>query len=1011
MEFRLLGPLEVCDDGGLIAVSAGGQRALLAALLLKAGRVVRVDDLIDVLWDAEPPRFARGSLQNHVRRLRQSLGDAGHDLIRTHEQGYLIGVEPGGLDVTSFESLLTGATVAARSGSWATAAADARAALALWRGEPLADVGSAVLAEREVPRLAEMRLQAAEVSLDAELNLGHYADVISELRQLVAVHPLRERMYALLMLALYRDGRQGEALAAYQQARDALIDELGTEPGSALRELHQQILRADLALMVTSPARDAVARPGPDIPRELPAAVPHFAGRVQELAALNSLLDQAGGQAPAAMVISAIDGTAGVGKTALAVHWAHRVAGRFPDGQLYVNLCGYDPGKPMAAADALAGFLRSLGVPGADIPAETQERAARYRSLLAGRRVLVLLDNAREADQVRPLLPGSTGCLAVVTSRDTLGGLVVREGAKRLDLDLLPLAEAVSLLTVLIGERALADRAATRMLATRCARLPLALRVAAELAAIRRDVPLAALTAELADQQRRLDLLDSAGDHLTAVRAVFSWSRRHLDPEAARIFGLLGCHPGADFDRYAAAALAGATAAQAGQTLGVLARAHLIQPAGPGRFGLHDLLRAYAAELAGKQNGEQGERAAIGRLLDHYLFTAATAMDILYPGERERRPRVPRPTTPVPPVDTAAVAKDWLDGHRPALIAVAAHAAGGGWPSHAIKLSETLYRYLEVGSYYTEITTICRHARRAARGLGDRNAEATALNSMTLVDLRQGRYERAAGRLGQVLAAYRQTGNLVGEARALGNLGIAEYLRGRYKQATGRHQRALALYRRIGDQTGESRALNNLGLVELRRGRYGPAAGHLQQALDLYRQIGNLTGQVGALANLGLVHLRQERYGEATGYLRQALDVSERASDPSGRAYALTISASIDLRQGRHERAGRQYRQALELCQRIGDLAGEADAHNGLGDLFVAIGQPGDARDQHTAALELTRQIGDRYEQARALTGLGAGYASLGDHDQARQHWQRALAIYTELGTPEAGRIAALLDG
>jgi hypothetical protein len=344
-------------------------------------------------------------------------------------------------------------------------------------------------------------------------------------------------------------------------------------------------------------------------------------------------------------VISAIGGTAGVGKTALAVHWAHRVAGRFPDGQLYVNLRGYDPDQPVPAADALRGLLRSLGVPGQDIPPETAERAAHYRSLLAGRRVLVVLDNARSADQVRPLLPGNPACAVVVTSRDALSGLVARDGAARLDLEVLALAEAVALLRTLIGARVDAEPEAAAELASQCCRLPLALRVAAELATSRTGRSLASLTAELADLGARLDLLEADSDPLTQVRTVFSWSCRQLDAETAQAFRLLGLHPGPDLEPYAAAALAGTTVHQAQRILAALTRAHLIQPVSPGRHGMHDLLRGFARELSATWDGGQEQHAALTHLLDHHLHTAAVAMDIMFPAERQRQPRIPQPAT------------------------------------------------------------------------------------------------------------------------------------------------------------------------------------------------------------------------------------------------------------------------------------------------------------------------------------------------------------------------------
>ena len=406
------------------------------------------------------------------------------------------------------------------------------------------------------------------------------------------------------------------------------------EPLPWLRPRLARALRVSadrLEMLLGGPARSTRGpgmerRDGASVPRQLPAAVADFTGRAAELQALTRILDEVGKGVPGTVVISALGGSAGVGKTALAVQWAHQVAGRFPDGQLYVNLRGYDPDRPMPAADALAGFLHGLGVPGQDIPPGEAERAARYRSLLVGRKLLVVLDNAGSVEQVRPLLPGSPSCAVVVTSRDSLAGLVARDGATRLEVDLLPPADAADLLRAVIGQRAEDDPGAAGTLAAQCCRLPLALRVAAELAIARPGVPLADLAAELADQQWRLDLLDAGGDPHTAVRAVFSWSYRHLDDDSARAFRLAGLHPGPDFEPCAVAALIGTTLEQARPALDALARAHLIHPAGGGRYGMHDLLRAYARELADASDGEEEQNAALTRLFDHYLHTADTSV-------------------------------------------------------------------------------------------------------------------------------------------------------------------------------------------------------------------------------------------------------------------------------------------------------------------------------------------------------------------------------------------------
>jgi DNA-binding SARP family transcriptional activator len=980
LEFCLLGPVMVRCDGAALPVPRGRQRALLAVLLLNAGRVVSVSEIADTLWGSAPLPSAEATVRNYVKRLRRVLGDAGQARIVTRSPGYLIRVEPSELDVIQFEAGLDRARNAARDGSWAAAAEHARDALALWRGEPLADVESQALALGEIPRLVELRLQAAELRMDAELRLGRPSAVVAELERLAAAHPLRERLHGLLMLALYRDGRPAEALAAYQHVRQVLVAELGTEPGADLRELHRQILTTGPVLADAEPAqrpaaaaRRAGARPAPVVPRELPGPVPQFVGRAAELAGLTGMLDRASAQQPQTLVISAIAGMAGVGKTALAVQWAHQVADRFPDGQLHVNLRGYDPGQPVPAGDALAGFLRSLGVAEQDIPAETGERAARYRSLLAGRRMLIMIDNAADAEQVRPLLPGSPGCVAVVTSRDALAGLVARDGAGRLDLGLLPPAEAVGLLRALIGPRVDAEPEATATLAGYCARLPLALRVAAERAAISADLSLAEVTSELADQQERLDRLDAAGDRLTAVRTVFSWSVRHLDEAAARAFRLLGLHPGADFDAYAAAALTDSTLRQARRLLDRLARAHLIQPARPGRYGLHDLLRAYAAGQAAAQDSEQDRGAALTRLFDHYLATAAHAASTLFRADPDQ-PALAQPAGPVPPFTSPAAALAWLDVHRSTLVAVAAHAADHGWPGHAIGLAATIFRYPDVG-HFSDAAAMHSHARRAAAQAGDRTAEAAALTMLGTADAARGHLHQAARHLEQALALCRANGDRIGEARALGRLGHAVYCQGHYQQSAGYHQQALTIYLETGDHAGEAVELHQLGVVDLRQGRYEQAAGQLRRSLTFFRDAGFRSGEAAVLGNLGELELRQGHYVQAAGHLRRSLGLGRETGSRLCQAQALAYLGLCELRQGRGRQAIGLLRRSLALHRQAGNPSGQAEALNGLGEAFLATSQAGQAGARHAAALALAIQCGDKQEQARAHSGLASAAA------------------------------------
>jgi DNA-binding SARP family transcriptional activator/tetratricopeptide (TPR) repeat protein len=977
MQFGLLGPLVVRCGETVVAVQAGKQRAVLAALLLNANRVVPVDALAETLWGSAVPPSARVTVQNNVARLRKALGQEGRSRIRTQARGYVISVDTSELDVTQFETLLGAARQAARDGLWDAAAAEARAGLALWRGEPLADVESELLTSREVPRLADLRLQAVEMRVEADLHLGRHAEVSGELRQLTAAHPLRDHLHALLMLALYRAGRQGEALAAYQAARRVLAEELGTEPGPELRSLHQQVLAADPALDL-SESEPPAAGPEPAAPRELPAGVRHFTGRAGELAALTSLLDE-----PAAgrgiVVISAIGGTAGVGKTALAVQWARQVAGRFPDGQLYVNLRGYDQGEPVPAADALAGFLRTLGVPGTDIPDEVEERARQYRSKLAGRRVLVLLDNARDGEQVRPLLPGDSGCAAVVTSRDALAGLVAAEGARRLDLDVLPLGDAVRLLRSLIGPRAEADPEAVIELAGLCARLPLALRIAAELAVARPAAPLAGLVAEL--KASRLDILD-AGEDRADVRAVFSWSYRQLPGDAAQAFALIGLHPGEDLDVHAVAAVTSTSTGQA---------------------------RRMLDQAAAREPGGRSDHA-LTRLFDYYLAAAGAAMDVLYPAETQLRPPTRPVAAAVPDMADEAQARAWLDRERANLTAVVAHCAAHGWPRHVAMLADTLHRYLIYGSHLPEASTIYRRALHVARQSADLAAEASALIGLGSLALYKGQFREAAAEYRVALDRYRQCGDRSGEARVLGNLGITEQQLHNQHSAAGYFRQATDAAEDAGDGLSAARALTHLAFVENEMASYDQAAEHLQRALPVFREANDQDYEAAALEAIGELHRRRRQLPEAADFFEQAMTIYRRTGNLTGVADQLLNLGNVSVRQGEYQQAIGHLRQALALHRQAGYQHGEVQTLRILAEALDGAGQPAAARSELAAAVQLAADTDNTYQHASAHRDLAESYHRAGEHEQARHHWQRALTLYTQLGVPEADQVRSQLN-
>ena len=704
----------------------------------------------------------------------------------------------------------------------------------------------------------------------------------------------------------------------------------------------------------------------PVVPRELPPDVYRFIGRTDELASLDALLERSAGTP--AVVLSAVSGTPGVGKTALAVHWAHRVADRFPDGQLYVNMRGYDPEQPLRPAEALAGFLRALGVDGADVPADDGERAARYRTLTARRRLLVVVDNAGSAEQVVPLLPGTGSSFVVVTSRDSLPGLAVRHGATRLDLDLLPPSDGLALLRALVGARVDAEPDAAAELVDRCARLPLALRLAAEIAAARPGTPLAELVEELTDERRRLDLLQSGADERSAVRAVFWWSYRGLPPPAARLFRLLGLHPGTDADGYAAAALADTDLRTAQQLVDVLVRAHLVQECAPGRYRMHDLLRAYAVERADEE-AEPDRRAALVRLVHHYLSTAGAAMDVLYPAEKASRPSIASPAGPAPAVQPAARAQCWLDDERANLVAATGCAATNGWPVPAGYLARVVDRYLQIGSHYDDMLAVHGHALAAALAHGDRFGEATARMGVGTTHYWLGHYDEAAEQYQRSAAVFREIREPHGETRALTNLGVIYTQWGYYDKALNQYRQALDGFREMGDRGGAAMALGWVGHELGRLGRHEEAVENLEQALAEYRSMGDRVREAEALYDLGQVYLWWGRYP-------QALDLAGRA---------------------------------LAIGRETGDGYRETDTLNLLGEVCTASGRPDEAMAHHRSALSLAREHGQKIEHARALDGIAGLLSAAGDTAQARRYWQEALALYSTLNVPRAEEIRALL--
>jgi DNA-binding SARP family transcriptional activator/tetratricopeptide (TPR) repeat protein len=932
MDFGLLGPLVVRSGDAEVAVRRGHQRALLAILLLEANRLVPVDAITEALWGPAPPRSAPVAIRSYIRSLRLALGPAGMERISTQPRGYLIRVADGELDLARFEHLLASARAAARSGCWQEAAGQAREALSCWRGEPLADIESDTLALREVPRLAELRLQAVETRIDAGLRLGDHAEVTGELQYLCAAHPLREHLHALLMLALYRCGRQADALAAYQHLRAMLVEELGADPGAELQTLHRQILGADPALAARQPTAGAmpVYSPGPAgrtepgaaggmapiVPRQLPARVAHFTGRAGELAALTQLLDQAGGDPPGAVVISAIGGLAGVGKTALAVHWAHLTADRFPDGQLYVNLRGFGPSdSPMTSAEAVRLFLDGLGVAPERVPVGLDAQAALYRSLLAGKRMLVVLDNAHDPGQVRPLLPGAPGCLVLVTSRNQLTGLVAGEGAHLVCLDVLNEAEAQEMLAQRLGRSRVAGEPATvTELIRLCARLPLALSIAAARAAARPGLPLATVAAELRDVRARLDAL-STGEAATDVRTVFSWSFRQLSTPAARMFRLLGVHPGPDITTPAAASLAGVAQVQADQALVELKRAHLITEHAPGRFACHDLVRAYAAEQA-RDLSQVQRHAATRRMLDHYLHTAYEASFLVHPyrGSVSLEPSQPR--VRAEGLGERRHAMAWFRAERQVLLAVIGQAAADReFSVHAWQLPWAVAIFLDWAGYWQDLAVTQGAALAAASWAQDRAAQAEAHHYLGRAHMRMGAFAESRAHVTAVLELGQQLGNGLLQARAQYNLSRICELQGSTHDALSHAEQALRLYRAARNRSGEANALNSVGWLCAQLGRYEEALHSCERSLALLREQGNPVAEAGALDSLGYIHHHLGNHGQAISCCRQANEVLGNSSDLQLRTEILTHLGDAHQASGDTGAARHAWQQALDILE------------------------------------------------------------------------------------------------
>lgn len=912
--FGLLGSLLVRHEDRELPVPAPKQRVILAALLLSPGTAVSGERLSELVWDSQPPGGSAVTLRSYLKRLRQVLGPAAGSRIITADPGYLIEAAPDEIDVACYEALCGLGEAAVHAGQWDRAAELLSRAQGLWRGSPLADIPCPALQLAEGHRLQRLRLDAIGWRIEADLQLGRCGKVVPELRALTAEHPLHEPFHFQLMVALYRSGRQADALAAYRRVRGVLVDELGIEPGGDLRLLHQQILRGEAQVASTpgSGGRAAPARLPP--PRQLPLAIPHFVGRSAELRQLARLLNKRPGS-PGRAKIAVVAGMAGVGKTALAVHWANEVAGAFPDGQLYLNLNGFGPvGAPVSQQDAVSRMLEAMQVPAVRIPASLEGRIGLYRTLLSERRILVVLDNAKDADQVRPLLPGGSGCTVVITSRSGLTGLVAMEGARAIFLNVLTEPEARRMVAQRLGPgRTAADRAAADQLIRACARLPLALAIATALVASRPGQSLALVAANLARADRRLDDLDT-GDASTSLRAVFTWSCRALTPRAYRLFRLLAEHPGPDISAVAAASLAGLPQDEADQALTELAASHLVNEDGHGRFAFHDLLRLYAAEQLQALEESTERRAASRRMLDYYLHTARSAAVAISPTREmldlEPAAQGARPAE-LPDEDQAV---GWLKAEHQVLIRVISYAAGAGFDIHAWQLAWAMTDYLDRDGHWYDWAASQRIALAAATRLGDAAAQARAHRYLGRACSQLQDYDEALAQFSCALAQHRLLGDLVGEAGINADICHMHELRGEHDKALDCARLALSRYRQAGHLIGEASALNSMGWNYALSGNYGVALGYCKDALELCVKLGYTRGEGLTWDSLALVHLRLGRPAEAIAcYGRSLKIIREQLGDRYTESLVLSNLGCAHKAAGDVPAAVRAWQEALDI--------------------------------------------------------------------------------------------------
>ncbi|MEV6909003.1 BTAD domain-containing putative transcriptional regulator [Amycolatopsis sp. NPDC051071] len=951
-------------DGKPVTIGGPKLRVLLAALLVRANTTVSLDRLADHLWGEDQPSTARKSTQVYALRLRRTLGDG---LIETRPDGYLIRLRPDQLDLLRFRQLAERAREAGKAGDSATELAFLAEALECWRGLPLCDVPSESLQRDEAARLTEDRLRTLEHWIEAGLEAGRHRELVAELVTLTKEHPWQETFWAQLITALARSGRRADALDTYRSTRRMFADELGIEPGPRLRRVHDAILNED-----TDPLPETICQLPPDVHR--------FVGRVSTIAELTGLsLTETGRN----VVIS---GPPGVGKTAFAVHVAHRFRSYFPDGQLYVNLQGYAAGPPLDPSAALTRFLDALGLHRDRVPAEPAEQAALFRSVLADKKMLLLLDNAVHVDQVRPLLPGRPGCAVLITSRNDLRGLAVNPGAVHLPLGVLTEAESRAVLTELLGPaRTAAEPDAVGELAAACAYLPLALRIAGANLAADAGRSVAEYTAELT-RSGRLEELAIDGDASSAVRGAFDRSYVRLSEQDRTLFRMLGRAPGPDFGVPVAAAVAGLPKMETRRALDRLAAANLLQRHAPGRYQFHDLIREYAAERGCAEDPPDEATAALSRMIDLYVETAAMATRVLYTGAAS-------------PVFDEHTALRWLDTERYNLVdTIACATTDPVYQPAAWRLIDVLRGYLQASGHAREAVATCAAALRSATEAGDLRARLSLLDVLGQMSHNLSDYGLAVDHFQQALEAARELKDLDAETDALRNLGRASSQQGKARQALHFHGQALSVSRAAGNTGAETLALNCIGVIHTFTGRPRTAVDWHERSLRLARETGQRDAAFHALNGRGIALWALGRLDESISDHEQVLAYTREAGLGFGETATLNCLAETHCDAERFDLAMAQAVECHERSLQIGDRRGEAAAVEIIATVRNRRGEHAEALTGLHEALRVFTEIGFGYGQGSARLGLAVAHRCLGDAAKALEYSEKALTTLRDNG-------------